>query len=132
MTTRHCHEVLGDDGIGKCSVPMWAGGVPAGFCDRPAFGDPIPCTEGRIFNTGTMRMQRVDGRYDGFVPGLACPSHGGPRTRVFIDGNQYCAVSRDFTNLQESPAGFGDTPDKARASLAGCLSLMESRGAGGK
>ena len=31
MTTRNCHEVVGDDGIGKCSVPMWASGVPAGF-----------------------------------------------------------------------------------------------------
>ena len=117
MRTNNCHEVLGDDGTGKCSVPMWAGGAPAGFCDRTAYGDPIPATN-RILNIHTGLMQRIDGRYDGFVPGLACPGHGGPKTRVFIDGNQYCAVSRDFTNLQESPAGFGDTPAKARAQLA--------------
>lgn len=30
--------------------------------------------------------------------------------RVFKDGNQWCAVGPAFTNLQESPAGFADTP----------------------
>jgi len=24
------------NGVGKCSVPMWRGGLPAGFCDQPA------------------------------------------------------------------------------------------------
>ncbi len=49
------------DGEGKCSVPMWMDGVPAGFCDEPAFGEPTK-----------------DSRYDGYVPALACPIHGGP------------------------------------------------------
>lgn len=33
------------------------------------------------------------------------------------DGNQWCATEKDFINLQESPAGFGDTPEDAIASL---------------
>jgi len=58
------HEEL-TDGEGKCSVPMWMGGLPAGFCDEPAYGKP----EGR-FNA-----------YDGYVPSLACFSHGGPENK---------------------------------------------------
>lgn len=56
---------------GKCSVPMWVNGCPAGFCDKPAFGRYI---DGPRFPNGN----RVDGKYAGFVPGDACPSHGGP------------------------------------------------------
>ena len=33
------------------------------------------------------------------------------RPRLFIDGNQWCALYGD--NLQDGVAGFGDTPDKA-------------------
>lgn len=33
------------------------------------------------------------------------------------DGDQWCATSSDFVNLQESPAGFGDTADAAIAEL---------------
>ena len=57
------HKELDSNGEGKCSVPMWAGGCPAGFCDCPAYGEPTP--EGRLI-------------YDGYVPFLACPAHGGP------------------------------------------------------
>ena len=37
--------------------------------------------------------------------------------RIFRDGDQWCAVTRDFINLQESEAGFGDTPEQALAVL---------------
>ena len=30
---RKHHEELNAEGVGKCSVPMWSGGGPAGFCD---------------------------------------------------------------------------------------------------
>lgn len=60
---------------------------------------------------------RWDGLYNGYVPGLACYAHGGPKTRVFKEGNMWCAVHKDFTNLQESPAGFGLTPELARTEL---------------
>lgn len=70
------HKTL-TDGVGKCSVPMWSGGLPAGFCDEPAFGQRPPGREGRDAWTG--RTFRLDGKYSGYVPGLACPAHGGPK-----------------------------------------------------
>ena len=33
--------------------------------------------------------------------------------RVFLDGSAWCAVHDGFTNLQECPAGFGDSPAAA-------------------
>ena len=110
---------LDENGIGRCSVPMWMNGYPAGFCDREAYGERPVCKEWRAAYTG--EIFREDGRYAGFVPGLACPMHGGPRVRTFMDGNAWCAVKPDFINLQESPAGFGDTPDGAIAELEKAL-----------
>jgi len=68
------HEEL-TNGVGKCSVPMWCGGLPAGFCDEPAYGERPDCPH---YRDGTGRLRRTDGRYDGYVPALACPAHGGP------------------------------------------------------
>jgi len=34
-----------------------------------------------------------------------------------LDGNAWCATRMDFSNLQESPAGFGDTKLEAMAEL---------------
>lgn len=109
------HEQVNENGVGKCSVPMWRMGLPAGFCDKPAYGNRLP-TKIRTFWDG--RTIADDGRYAGYVPALACPGHGGPDSRVFMDGNAYCAVYPDFINLQESLAGFGATPEEARAALA--------------
>lgn len=39
------------------------------------------------------------------------------KPHVFRDGSAWCATNPDFINLQESPAGFGDTPDNAIADL---------------
>ena len=36
-------------------------------------------------------------------------SAGNPSFKLYRDGNQWCATRVDFENLQESPAGFGDT-----------------------
>lgn len=109
------HENVDANGVGKCSVPMWVNGVPAGFCDKPAYGKQVSCR--MIWNACNGQYQREDGKYDGYVPALACPGHGGPASRVFKDGDQWCAVSPDFVNLQESSAGFGETPDEARLNL---------------
>jgi len=70
------HMKVGKDGRGKCSVPMWRNGLPAGFCDEVAYGPPIKC---KMYRDYTGRLCREDGRYNGYVPGLACPSHGGPK-----------------------------------------------------
>jgi hypothetical protein len=64
------------NGVGLCSVPMWMGGMPAGFCNEPAYGER-PHSPMRM-NYPAGRMMRDDNKYDGYVPGLACPCHGGP------------------------------------------------------
>jgi len=114
-TSKHHHE-LDAMGFGKCSVPMWSGGCPDGFCDKPAFGKR-PDGQ-RLRDPYTGQLFRLDGRYDGYVPGLACVGHGGPDTRVYMDGDKWCAVRPDFEDLQASPSGWGDTPEEARADLA--------------
>ena len=108
------HQTLNEYGEGKCSVPMWSGGYPAGFCDKPAYGVRLPT---RIRQSSSGNLVADDGGYAGYVPALACPLHGGPSIRTFMDGNAWAAVYADFKNLQESPAGFGDTKDEAIASL---------------
>ncbi len=89
---------------------MWMGGLPADFCNAEAYGNQ---------EQGQMRyIEFLGGRYwPGYCGGLACYNHGGPKSRVFKDGNAYCAVLPDFINLQESAAGFGDTPEEARKNL---------------
>jgi len=72
---------LNDHGVGKCSVPMWMDGIPAGFCDEPAYGERPPCQE---YRNSSGDMIRTDGRYNGYVPGLACPAHGGPEAAYDI------------------------------------------------
>jgi len=109
------HRTLNENGIGACSVPMWMGGAPCGFCDKEAYGEPPPSP--RHMNYCTNRMQRDDCRYDGYVPALACIGHGGPHSRVFKDGDMWCAVFPDFANLQESESGWGDSPSAARDDL---------------
>ena len=72
--SKHHQELT--DGVGKCSVPMWCNSVPAGFCDEPSYGKRPTCPMYRDGWTG--RLRRTDGKYDGYVPALACPGHGGP------------------------------------------------------
>ncbi len=64
------------DGIGKCSVPMWMGGCPAGFCDKDAYGTETPAARDRHMRPNTYL----------YVPALACPRHGGPK-EVRKDGS---------------------------------------------
>jgi hypothetical protein len=70
------HETLNELGEGKCSAPMWMGGTPCGFCDATAYGVRPPCKT--RFNHAAREEMREDGRYNGYVPALACPAHGGP------------------------------------------------------
>lgn len=105
------HLKLNEHGEGLCSVPMFDIGGDAGFCDRRAFGERPPGRKYRDAWTG--ETYRFDGLYNGYIPGLACPAHGGPNIRTFMDGDAWCAVRPDFINLQESPAGFGATREEA-------------------
>lgn len=51
------------------------------------------------------------------VPSKAGASIPASAVCYFKDGDQWCCVHADFVNLQESPAGFGDTMDAALAAL---------------
>ena len=73
--SKHHQELT--DGVGKCSIPMWSGGCPAGFCDNPAYG---PQEKGqRRYG----EFSRAWGKwFSGYCSGLACYAHGGPAKRV--------------------------------------------------
>lgn len=90
-TLKHHHELM--NGVGKCSVPMWVGGCPSGFCDEPAYGERPRCEEFSNYAAG--RRVRVDGKYNGYIPGLACQAHGGPPPRHFGDPCAYCGTPHD-------------------------------------
>lgn len=68
------HMELDEKGLGKCSVPMWMNGCPAGFCDKEAYGEQPPEVRKRWFKGSA------------YAPHLACPGHGGPKTRAFKEG----------------------------------------------
>ena len=78
------HEEL-TDGVGKCSVPMWMDGCPAGFCDEPAYGPQ---------ESGQMRYgdwHWVGGHREwqsGYCSGLACHGHGGPAAMAAEKGGE--------------------------------------------
>lgn len=109
---------------GKCGVPMWMMGTPAGYCDRPAFGPQLPrevLRDGRGWITGNSPF---------CPPGPCCPMHGGPNEGepiVFQDGlneqgrPMYCAVMPDFIDLQSSPAGFDSNGNVAIANLRAAI-----------
>lgn len=93
MRTSKCHNELDENGVGRCSVPMWCNGIPAGFCDEIAYGKPEPCKRYQRRDGTTFR---ADGRYDGYVPGLACHAHGGPKGRYHKgDPCIYCGTPHD-------------------------------------
>ncbi len=80
MSKLQKHHTEMTNGIGKCSVPMWSEGSPSGFCDEPAYGFRPDCALFRDAYTG--EICRFDRRYNGYVPGLACPVHGGPQKPI--------------------------------------------------
>jgi hypothetical protein len=95
------HKKLNEHGYGKCSVPMWRyPGVPAGFCNRIAFGEH----EGRPYS------------YTGYVPFLACYAHGGPKYNKATQSKQgtrrhhkgdpciYCGTLHDEVAAGPCPA----------------------------
>jgi len=66
------HEELNSDGFGACSVPMWQGGLPGGFCDERAFGKQ---TQEYLDSFPSWNYKY---RMPVYAPSLACVSHGGP------------------------------------------------------
>jgi hypothetical protein len=95
-------------GVGKCSLPMWIDGMPAGFCDAPAYGNPT--TEGR---QRTARWE--NGRaFPLYIPALACPAHGGP-------------ALRDVAHLGDPCRGCGVAHDDVASGPCPSPTLVEAR-----
>lgn len=88
--SKHHQELT--NGRGKCSVPMWMSGCPAGFCDQPASGHR---PESKEYMDGHGTLRRMDGKYAGYVPGFACPAHGGPPLSHYGDPCIYCGIAHD-------------------------------------
>jgi hypothetical protein len=110
MATLSEHHKTLTNGVGKCSVPMWSGGCPAGFCDEPAYGEQVPPEP---WQRGLPRA---------YAPGLACPGHGGPQPKCpkgcagidLGDGNgSGCGCpGGKLANGQLQPPGFAcDCPN---------------------
>lgn len=112
---------------GKCQVPMWMNGTPAGLCGEPSNGPQLPKTY--------LAHSRAwpDAPY---CFGPCCPKHGGPRDGdpiIFQDGYtpegrpMWCAVEPGFINLQESHAGFSGNPVEAVRGLERALADTTDR-----
>jgi hypothetical protein len=86
------------NGVGKCSVPMWMQGVPAGFCGEPAYGKPLPA---KWYQRRDGTRFRGDGGYEGYVPYLACVGHGGPKKEQALNLCDYC--KNDFATCTSIP-----------------------------
>lgn len=95
-TLKHHQELK--NGVGKCSVPMFSWGCPDGFCDKPAYGKYIDGD--RYAYTG----RRVDGKFDGYVSGLACPAHCGPTCPgLEIEPGVWSGCSAHKTGAKDCP-----------------------------
>jgi hypothetical protein len=94
MATMSEHHKRTTNGVGRCSVPMWMGGLPAGFCDCEAFGRQTP-----EYLAQFKYMTWPNAPRPAYASGLACPIHGGPAqfTR--------CDATDPFGNRCEEYAG---------------------------
>jgi len=88
---------------GKCRVPIWMMGSPAGHCNAASFGPQYP--RPYLLGFGYLKEQIP------YCHGPCCPDHLGPKEGdpiIFQDGwtnegrQMWCAVMPDFENLQES------------------------------
>ncbi len=115
---------------GKCMVPMWMGGSPAGFCAEEAFGPQYPREYLADRNTRYL-LDRPP-----YCHGPCCPAHEGPKTGepiIFQDGTteqgrpMWCAVMPGFVDLQISEAGFSGNPVVAVRNLQEAIAKAEGR-----
>jgi hypothetical protein len=86
--------------LGLCSVPMWRSGLPAGICGKKAYGYRPPSRQWMNYASG--EMMRTDLKYNGYVPGLACSTHGGPDAKeVVMKGCSVCGSSEEQNRRQD-------------------------------
>lgn len=91
-------------------------GQPASWFRGPC---PICGTVTSTYGGGySCHKQDCKNNSDNFICGiLLTPRWWNTDVNVFMDGNMWCAVRDGFTNIQECPAGFGQTPDEAFENL---------------
>jgi hypothetical protein len=111
MSTLSKHHRELTDGVGKCSVPMWCNGMPADFCDRPAYGFRPP---GKVYTRPDGVQFRMDFLYAGYVPGLACQAHGGPAAPVCArcKGTKLVTISHGGDGYGDRCAAQADADDQ--------------------
>lgn len=124
MARLNQHHQPGCGAVGKCSVPMFDGYGPAGFCDQPAWGEQFAPNTRHAPPNWSLRDRNGYWINPHLRPpsamGFCCPGHGGPTEdgiRFVRDGDQWCAFEPGFENLQESVAGFGHTQPEAERDL---------------
>jgi len=100
--------------------------VSGGIDEWHSYLGPCPECGARTFNYGG--GWRCVAQYCSNNAGNPAPSVGPTPTwwdtdiNVYMDGNAWCATRDDFIDLQQSNAGFGDTPREA------VKNLLESEG----
>lgn len=93
------------NGKGQCSLPMYYGYGNECFCDEPAFGYSLPRGK-EYWNRRTNEWIRWDGKYNGYVPALACVAHGGPTfIEVAHQENpcKYCGITVGDPDVEPGP-----------------------------
>jgi len=88
------HKKLNEKGEGNCSVPMWINGMPAGFCDNVAYGK----------ETDEHKENNYGNNFT-YIPGLACPEHGGPLKKNAVN---LCANCKKHPVTCDGNPKFGD------------------------
>jgi hypothetical protein len=94
---------------------------------QPNFLGPCPLCGNPTFNHST-GWCCINPRCSNGITGptsavIVTPDWWNTDINVKKDGNAWCAFYDDFVNLQESPAGFGDTPQEA----VNALKMLEGR-----
>lgn len=88
------------NGVGQCSVPMWSGGMPAGFCEEDAYGNQTK----EDFEHRRLIKDFL------YVPFLGCPQHGGPKEINPVLVGVECADGKG------SPICVGTSPEQKASS----------------
>jgi ribosomal protein L37E len=106
--------------IYKTGLDTWEHGAPfdyymgkprkelLGPCPRcgsrtSSYGGGMDCHKPYCANNSDVFAHRAD----------PFPEWWNTDVQVYVDGDMWCAVGDGFTNIQESPCGFGRTPNEA-------------------